>query len=371
MISNVLSIFLALTSAGSTARQAKALLSLVKPDSLFYHETRLGLDYSGKLWLVDNYKGKIHVSRIQQGGKIKPEKVSVFEVSVAQIGTQLIFDDLNSLYFTVAGGEGVNEKTPLELFQVTGSGKVLTNIYWPMIPFKRNYLERLEGDTLLIIGGAVFGEVFVSKGILGPDSIIPAFDTSYIMEEMSMLNIGTQTDYSRTIHDWRKGWGLRADIQWYQTHPEVGPDKLILTKLNLGKDGDFSVQTLGIYPWRDYVWRTYPGAWMRHLTITPYETGGFVVAVSDPKDHSIGYLIRLDTEGYPVTPNTLEGSGTFSALAFDKLPSSATRNVALSMWGRIEQGPDSAQVVYWGLDNTGNLYSYRRLQVYPRSNGSD
>lgn len=364
MTSNVIGILLSLASICSAGKQAKAMLSYIESDSLSRHETRVGLDKSGKLWVIDNYRGKVQVTRIRPNGKMDPLKVAVYEASRVQLGSQVIFDAFNTLCFVLAGGEIINDKTPLNLFQVTEKGEVRNYDIWPIVPFKRNYLERLAGDTILILGGAVNGEILVSKGILAEDSVVPAYDTSYIMEDISLLNIGSQRDYYRSVLDWYKGWGLRADIQWYKTHEEVGPDKLTLTRMGLGADGDFSMQTLGTYTWRDYVWRTYRDAWIRYMTFTRYKDGGYVLAIPDPLDRPTTYLLRLDDKGEPIDPSTLASGGELSPLAFRRLPAAAEPHVDISMWGRIEQKPDSAHVIFWGCDNKGNLYAYRKVQVY-------
>ncbi|MBN2380070.1 hypothetical protein JXM67_09750 [candidate division WOR-3 bacterium] len=362
MISNVFAVILAL-GVGSLSRQADALLTYVVEDSLSRHETRVGLDYSGGVWLLDNYQGKVQVTRIKPNGKSDPEKVDVFEASKAQLGQQVVFDDYNTLCFVLAGGERIADASPLFLFQVTSEGKVRSYDPWPLVPFKRNYLERLAADTLLIMGGHVIGEIPISKGIMTEEGILPAFDTIYYMEDISLLNIGSQRDYYRTYIDWDKDWGLRADIQWYTSHEDVGPDKLSLTALSLGGEDSFSVRFLGTYPWRNYIWRTFRNAWMRYLTFVPYREGGYILAVSDPRDRSITHLVRLSEDGEPIDPATLEKGGEFSPRPFRRLPDQAESHVDISMWGRIEQVPDSAHVIFWGCDDKGNMYTYRRLWV--------
>jgi len=363
MISNFITLFIVL-GTGSLEKQADALLSYIVEDSLSRHETRVGVDNKGNIWLVDNYQGKVQVTRITRSGKPKPEKVAVFEASKTQLGNQLVFDDFNTLAFTLAGGSSIGELTPLYLFQITKKGIIRSYDYWPFVPFKRNYLERLPADTLLIVGGQVKGEVVVSKGVFTKDTILPAQDTTYLMEDLSMLNVGSQRDYYRSIIDWNKGWGLRADIQWYSSHMETGPENVSLAALNLGSDGDYTIEHLGIYSWRNFIWRTYEDAWMRYLTFSKYRDGGYIMAISDPKDRSNTHLVRLDDEGIPIDPATLEDGGSFSSLPFKRLPSNTQPHADISMWGRIAEVPDSAHLILWGLDKKGNLYSFRKVDIF-------
>jgi hypothetical protein len=189
-------------------------------------------------------------------------------------------------------------------------------------------------------------------------------DTFYEYGNFSLNNIGSSRTYYRSILDWKGLKGLRGDIYWYASSETQGPDKLTLYTLSLSEADSFRMQEIDTYPWRDYVWRTYPGTWIRYMTFAVHEDGGYTLALPDPEDRSVTQILRLDAEGIPVDPVLLDEKGTQVPVSLKKMPQDVEIQVDISFWKSPELELDSAHVVFWSLDNKGNLYWHREVKSY-------
>ncbi|MBD3365665.1 hypothetical protein GF359_10675 [candidate division WOR-3 bacterium] len=121
-------------------------------------------------------------------------------------------------------------------------------------------------------------------------------------------------------------------------------------------------EELGSYNWRDYIWRSYEDAWIGRITFAKYAEGGYLLCMPDPSDPSITHILRLDYMGEPVEPSTLEDGVIKNVKKFDKLPSSAKPHVAFDITNKPTYKGivrNSAQILFWGRDEEGNLHAYR------------
>jgi len=261
----------------------------------------------------------------------------------------------------------------MHLLRVTPDGEVNDYYPWPLTSNNGSNFEIIEGDTLCIIGRSHEGygkDIRISKAVLDSTGLTPIYDKVYPSQNCGLDLIIWANDYNRNLFDWIRGQAFNAYIRTraLDRYNPATPDKLELVLFDLrSAPNSIPSEKLGPYSWRNYVWRTYEDAWIGWISFFPYEGGGYLLCISDPEDRSITHVLRLDHLGEPIDPTTLDNGGKDNVRKFDKLPSTSESYVQLEIWNEPTYKGiirDSAQVLFWGCDDEGNLYTYRAVRKF-------
>lgn len=372
-----------LLSAVNYKAQADALFDYVAAEGAGLRDWRLAADAEGGLWIASNIEGNLNISRITPEGEWGFESVLIDDTLDARLENQIAFDRRgNAWLVSQVAGESVPDQPgvadtlrPLKpgeaslasLVRVSPRGEVQIFTTWPELSPIRNYVAALPDDTLLIIGIAGTSSAWVSKWLITQEGLSPAggLDNYHDAHALfSASSVGSPRDYAQNLLDWSQGRGLRAEIYWFQNYEDRGPDKLNLYSLSLRAEDNFSFKNLGVFNWRNYVWRTYNRTWIRHMTFASFEEGGWVLAIPDPEERSVTHLVRLSDQGIPLNPDSLKAQGVRKVRPVKRTPDGTVLEVDLVIWRSSAQKPDSARVLFWGLDNNGDLYAYRKVKKY-------
>lgn len=372
-----------LLSAANYKAQADALLDYAVAEAAELRDWRLASDSEGGLWIASNNGGDLYISRITPEGKPGFESVLIEDTLDVRLENQIAFDRRGNAWLVsqvenqiLPDEPGVTDTiTPLKpgegslasLARVTPGGEVKIFATWPELSPIRNYVAALPGDTLLIIGVGGTNSAWVSKWLITEQGLSPAGELDYYYGPHALFSAsssGSQRDYSQNFLDWSKGTGLRAEIYWFHSYEDRGPDKLNLYHLSLRPEDNFSFKNLGVFNWRNYVWRTCKDTWIRYMTFSSSSDGGWVLAIPDPDDRSLTHLVRLSEQGIPLNPDSLKLGGGRQPRSIKRLPGRTLPQFDLAIWRGKGQKPDSARVLIWSMDAEGNLYAFRKIRKY-------
>ena len=222
------------------------------------------------------------------------------------------------------------------------------------------------GDTLLIVSNVDGnpGDYRVTKTLLNEEGLASVCEQGiFSRKDYKGLALGAvlNANWDRPyILDWEGGIGLGGNYYLGQI------DELNLCRFKLNREENYRGEMVGRYRWRNYIWRTYPDVWIGWMTFTKYDGGGYCLSIPDPIDSSSTHILRFDKDGVPLEPSSLAEGGTRSARSFDRLPEGVKPYVDMKIWGIKGHSlvPDSGLVVFWGCDEGGNLYTYRKVNKY-------
>ncbi len=383
--------------------QAEVLLNYARKTDTPLYKATVVLDNSGHLWLVGYWGGSLqstglHITRISPKGKNVLDDILLYRYHNILLHSHAVCDSRNNLYITFAtpgrwkepsdtsiGDTGLkiysgrsnevvyvvdgNYNPRVHLMRITPEGDFEDFHPWPGLGYYEHYLGLLQGDTLILAGSEDLGKpVRIVKATLTSEGITPVYDTPHTLAN-SIYKNQILGDYFQAIVNWYQGMGIEAAILHDRTdNPQYGPDNLHISRLKGGPEEKSKPLKANVYPWRDYVWRSYPNSWIGWLTFSDYKDGGYLLYIPDPLDRSTTYALRLDEEGTPIDPSTLKGKGKCSARSFNRLPESAKSQADFRWWkdnNSRRDYPDSARVSFWGCDEKGNLYNYTQLRKYP------
>lgn len=360
---------------------------------MFSRVPRLTFDESSNLWMVSEWGTvspmvcpRIYATKIKTNGRVDLERVLAYDPDNSSVGSSYrywpVCDRWGNLYFglfTITPIEGTSAKSrsTLHLIRISPEGIVKDYHPWPRMVAEGYSISTLSGDTLIFLGEDAQAEwtpngrpLRISKVIVDSSGITPVYEKTYDLSKYPRKLIELEGYYEKKILDWNRDTGLYAYIRVESsvTGPPAQPDKLHLYKFDMrASDNAITQDSLGVFNWRDYVWRTYEDTWIGWMTFAHHKDGGYLLCIPDPKDRSITHVLRLDSKGEPIDPATLEGGGTKFSLDFDRRPSSAEPLVDFHIWNKPaykEIIRDSAHVLFWGCDNEGNLYAYRKVKKF-------
>lgn len=354
--------------------QADAILDVVGQMDMVPDVYHIALDSADHLWFVEQTRGSLYAWRFDTKGKSVIDNLQVGQkkenVTCLRMDSELLCDRFNTCWFVYSGLTDADSVETIYLARLTPDGMLGSHSPWEKTQRYHHYLD-LADDTLIvmrtnILERSFYDYVYFTRIALTEDNYHYAFDTSYTRNDLALVNIvntSRSKDFSQAYLDWAGGRGLRAEIYWYREHPDRGPLRVHISGLHLTPAENFLIEGPQTYAWLDYEWRTYKKAWMRHITFSPHEDGGYILCLPDLDDRSITHMLRLDFAGVPVDPDSLAGGGRARAKPFKKLPhrSQAYADVVIYQTdGKL----DSARVLYWGVDEGGSIYSFRRVREY-------
>lgn len=351
-----LAFVLPLVLFASPAKQAEALFSYVTTPRITLYEWRTMMDNTDYVWLVGEFpKGEVYCTRIAPNGK-KVLDLIPFPGTYA-LGNNPITDRWSNLYIVYS------PEYPIKLIRVSAKGEIQNYVLTDKgegATFEA-YLEILPGDTLLLTQG--YHNYCVVKCLVTREGLIPLSEAGY-GSSVALSALQNRDDYYLFIPDWEESRGLSTFI-W----PESAMAVLNLARLKLNPEESWKYEKLGRFPWRDYIWRSYPDVWIGRMTYARHRDGGYVLCIPDPIDSSSTHLLRLDDNGLLLDPSSLSEGGTYLPRSFTRLPESAKPYVELKVWQKLKDGcptfePDSALVVFWGCDDDGNLYAYKKVKKF-------
>jgi len=378
----LLNILLCLLGGFNAQEQANTLLKFpteLQPQ-LYSTKPTLSFDPAGNLWMWAKWGGDEYVSRIKPNGTLELDKVLVHQPSDDYPryipGISLVSDRWGNVYFGLSTrrpieGSSNYEESSIHLFQVTPQGEVRDFFPWPMLEGWGSYLEILPSDTLLILGrdyrnyqnSRWSGRIV--KALLDSTGITPIDDRTYAGEGYPQRMVNIPREFRNIYFDWNRGYGFVAELR---TRSEAENIELLLLRFDLKRSGNTIPQdSVGRFIWRDYIWRTYEDTWIGRMTFEQYKGSGYILYFSDPEDNSITQVLRLDNLGVPIDPSTLANGGIKEPLNFNRLPETAKQYADYDIWNKLTYKDiirDSAQVLFWGCDDKGNLYSYRKIKTY-------
>lgn len=377
-------IYVLLLLAGlDPAAQADALLDYVSDVPPLLTNYTVDFDPSGHLWLFGKFGEDYYVSRISPEGEVVLDRVLIR--NMAALDSRPTFDPHGSAWLVPSFGVGDMGNYPVDvrlsdsaqkpmltpvqtwshLIRVTAEGEVMVYSPWPALG-SNNAAAMVSEDTLLILA-ADGNSVWVTDGVVSADGIEPGHEAQGFREPEALytvMRLSRNKDYTRAYMDWGARRGLRAEIYWYASYADRGPDIVNMFYLDLRSQTNYRFTSVGNFGWREYVWRSFRNAPIRHMSFFRYGDGGYVLAIPDIEDRSVTHLVRVDDEGRPVDPETLGGGGRKSARAFKRIPDGVERYVDLLVWRSDGEELDSARVLYWGVDTEGNLYEYKAAKRF-------
>lgn len=355
-------LLMTLMTFGSTRAQAEALFSYITTPRLQMYWWITGVDDSGYVWLLDSWKGVEYATRIAPNGRKVLNNVKLPDAGC--LGKRIVTDRwCNAYYMYLQGEDGMFPKTNSYVARISPSGEVQDYAPWPpRQDYLEIYLDILPGDTLLVIGrdeSTPYGNR-IAKALISPDGITPVFDALYL-KSSALSYLQFKPGYDASVTQWEAGYGLRVSLD-----PHTNASTLRIFNLRLSKEEKYTADEGTDYLWRDYVWRTYPDIWIGAMTFAGYSENGYCLYIPDPVDSSRTHVIRIGEDGIPIDPLTLTGGGTLSVRPYRRVPEGSPRYVDLKVWKKTAYTlePDSALVVFWGCDDDGNLYAYRKVKRY-------
>lgn len=258
----------------------------------------------------------------------------------------------------------------VHLMRISPDGDIHDNFPWPRFDELDNFHIGFRSDTMTVIGftyeySEYTGEspsIRITNALVDSTGVTPLSEKVYLRDNFPFEMLQPERDFLRYYYDLPRGIGFKANINYKDS-----------TLLKLYRfDFRVSVESIAIdtideITWRDYVWRSYPNSWIGWISFTEYANAGYLLYMPDPDDRSTTHVIRLTQMGEPIEPSTLEDGGAQSSRVFNRLPSQIEPNVYFRFWeipsyrGGVR---DSAQVLFWGCDTEGNLYTYRRVRHY-------
>lgn len=364
---NCLSLLLILFVSFNPEAQADAWLNFA-PMGLWGDRERVTFDESGCLWLA--YRGvgsrrDIYAARIDRSGKTDVGPVLVYKDKEGDpeypiLGYRIACDRWNNAYFIYAIS-GATHIGYAHLIRVNPEGEVNNYDPWPEKHTYNPFIDILPGDTLFLVSNYQSGGGRIAKALIEPDKIIPVQDSFY--SEILSTNVGSRHERVGSYLDWEKRLAMRTMVL----------DKdLYIVHYSLKPSDNYKSNKSGPYPWRSYIWRSYLNSAIPYPIWAEHKEGGYTLCFLDPEDKSTVYVIRLDEAGVPIDPSTLDKGGTLSARHFKNLPSSAEPHVDFWIWRTHKKRTprdsyfelDSARVIFWGCDDKGNLYAYRKVKKF-------
>jgi hypothetical protein len=364
---NCLSLLLILFGSFNPEAQADALLNHAIETELSASGLLSAIDDSGYVWLVGRFDRKLCVSRIDPEGNLAFDRVPI-PTGDFSTGEQLIFDRWDNAYFIFNNDVGGNPGL-VNLVRITPEGQAEDRYPWRVKQLPHPYyMVILPGDTLVTYAQAYSGPGEISvrpwtfqigKVHLTVDGYGATQQTFHKMGEFPII-IGVYFDDTQSIPEWNEGWSIVAYLR---------SASLSLYRQHLTAESNYSVDTIGTYAWRDYVWRTYSDTYIKRLTFTKHKDGGYILCLFNPEDRSTTHVLRLDEDGVPIDPSELKSGGSRSAKAFKNLPPSSDPYVDLQEWYHFNPNTrrvvdDSVHVIFWGCDDEGNLYAYRKVKKF-------
>lgn len=349
-------IIFTLVILGTPEAQADAWLTLVTDPAIRLYDPRAAFDATGHLWLIHPAaKGDNYVFRIAPNGKWALDKVPI--PPIFRVGQDVVCDRWGNAYFDYFPRR---ERHP-SIMRVTPEGKITDYAPWPT-DMKHSLAKYImPGDTLFVVGNDWYSrDNRTVKALLTRDEMIPLTENIHAKNEskaLDYLKLGSL--YDEVILEWPEGWGIKTIIVSGETKD------LHVRRINLKPD-DYTAEEIGVYPWRSYIWRSYTDAWISRMTLARHKDSGYTLCIPDPDDSTTTHLLRLDKDGVPIEPDELRGGGIRSTRDFSRLPEEAERYVDLRIRRRESYltGPDTAVVKFWGCDDEGNLYYYRKVKRF-------
>ncbi len=338
--------------------QADALLNHAIETELSASGLLSAIDDSGYVWLVGRFDRKLCVSRIDPEGNLAFDRVPI-PAGDFSTGEQLIFDRWGNAYFIFNNDVGGNPGL-VNLVRITPEGQAEDRYPWRVkqLPYPY-YMVILPGDTLVTYAQAYSGPGEISvrpwtfqigKVHLTVDGYGAAQQTLHKMEEFPHHLYWTA--YSRPFIEWGSGWAIQAHI----TTPYTLDYQLKLYRQHLTTESEYAVDTLGSYDCQDIIWREYSDAYVPGLLFSRYKKGGYLLFYSIHNDPSAAYTIRLDQDCRPI--RSIKPRRKKSARPFDELPLGSAAYVNIEIKNKV------AQIFFWGCDDEGNLYAYRKVKKF-------
>ncbi|MCK4334315.1 hypothetical protein KAX06_05980 [candidate division WOR-3 bacterium] len=352
---NCLSILLILFVSFNPEAQADALLSLVTTPTIELTDSRTAFDNTGHLWLIHLWGKEHYASRLAPNGKWALDKVPI--PPIFQLGQDVVCDRWGNAYFDYFP----KREKPPSIMRVTPEGKITDYAPWPTDTKYSLAKYIVPGDTLFVVGDDWYSwDNRTAKALLTRDEMIPLTEDIHSKNESKALDyLKLGSIYDEVILEWSKGWGIKTIIIKGETKD------LHVRRINLKPD-DYTAEETRVYPWRNYIWRSYTDAWIRWMTLTRHKDSGYILCIPDPDDSTTTHLLRLDKDGVPIAPAELKDGGARSARSFGRLPDEAEKHVYFKTWIKYNPllAPDSALVQFWGCDDEGNLYAYRKVKRF-------
>lgn len=390
MHSILTTLLLTFTVFGKTEEQADVLLSYpIKVTPKLYGIPHATINPQKNLWIVADWENTPLISKLDEQGKDKILTLPFIDTTyipkrgfpVIGPSYNMVSDSKGNLYFSSFIGWYELEdyhKSTLHLIRVSSEGQVKDYYPWPTMYASDLHMEVLPGDTLLLMGrdasapkssGGYGMPLRISKALITSNDLTPIYEKSYPWHSFPATIRNGNSTYYMHYFDWERGYGYLAYILADSSilGPKPTPDKLTIMRFDLkSSETTITRDSLGTFNWRNFIWRTYKNAWIGSMTFARYKEGGYLLCIPDPADRSVTHILRLDNLGLPIIPSELEGNGMKSTLAFDRITASVKPYVDFQIWDKPVQMTihDSAQVLFWGCDNEGNLYSFRKVRIY-------
>ncbi|NLI97832.1 hypothetical protein GX441_04130 [bacterium] len=371
----LISFLLTVTVIGNAKSQAEVLLScLTQTDPMLYSSLE-DFDASGNLWFISKVGKNLYATKISPKGELIFSKILLFTSPKNQrvnIGTSRItFDRWENAYFLFSSDESDNSSEDLHFIRVSSNG-VFNDYYpWPRLANASSYKTVLPGDTLMLIGSEMLTsstkiEEFrwvMHKALLDQTGLTPISQETYDYR-LYPYHIMWTGRYGAVFTDWIRRFGLNARIKVnpHESNDRSGEIDLIKLDLNIPHQNT-SEPLIDTFSWRKYIWRTYQNACIGYMTFAPFKNEGYVLYIPDPDDSTLSHAILFDTNFVLLEPSELKGGGSRYPKNFDLLPTDAERHSSFR-WRRDCYGNlIEAQVLFWGSDNYGNLYTFKKMNT--------
>lgn len=388
---------------GNIEAQADRLFDMVNPQ-LYDIVPKVELDASGNLWMValwhEPSRGyRCDVTKIKPDASIAFERKPLLDEAATEKGKpsseyvldmtpngMITSDRFGSLYvpcsFSYRHRVILDQRsyTSVHLIRVSSDGSCSDYYPWPNTELLRFHMEIVDADTMVICGVDApqnprikyigrHAPFRISTASVSSSGLTPAFEKVYEKGNFpsDILSYGPSSG-DRNYNDWKRGYGFRFFIRNYTPGGDTTekPVNLYIRRFDLrASETSIPAEELGTYKWRDYVWRTFRNAYIGYTTVANYKDGGYMLYLPDPLDYSTTHVIRLDYTGIPIDPATLDDGGEKKSLAFKRLPADQKPNVYFALSRGLQSFmPDSGCIYFWGTDNEGNLYNYRKVHNY-------
>lgn len=372
--------------------QAETLLDLLthqfpaQPE-IYSQRPEVILDDSDNLWLLANvkisseYRSQPCLTKISPDGRVVLENININPTDPNDDKirgfpySHLACDRYDNLfvglvYIRKPGASSLITPSLVHLIRVSPNGNIHDFFPWPRFDELDNFHIGFRSDTMTVIGftyeySEYTGEspsFRITSALVDSASVTPLGEKVYLRDNIPFEMLQRDKDLTRYYFDLPRGLGFKANIYY--------KDSTILKMYRFDfriSEESIVIDTIDDITWRDYVWRSYPNSWLGWITFCDYSSGGYLLYMPDPENRSTTHVLRLDQMGEPLDPSTLEDGGAQSSRVFNRLPSQIEPNVYFRFWeipsyrGGVR---DSAQVLFWGCDTEGNLYTYRRVRHY-------
>jgi hypothetical protein len=350
-------LLLFLITAYNPEKQADAILSYVTVPKITMYGWRMTIDGEGYVWLIGDWD-ILHAVRINPNGKIVLDKIPL--PKAYNLGWYVRTDRWNNAYYVYSKKEKYDNES-ISLARVSTDGLVHDYSPWPIDQaYDGNFIEITSNDTLIAVSRDFHSrDNRIAKAIINPEGITPTDQN--VCSECEFLDfLRSANKYGVPMIDWGEGFGFYVGVI-----RDGARNKIHVFKLNLKPEDGYPAEKIGEFYWREYVWKTYNDTWIAEATYASHKDGGYSLCLPDPKNSSSVYVLRLGEDGIPIEPSNLNGGGERSVRSFNRLPKESKPYVDMKIWFKdYTLTPDSAMVVFWGCDEKGNLYTYRKIKKF-------